>query len=490
MKKGTYTIGSLIILLIAAFIFVLVPMFAGGRKNKQIPAFGKYDGTEIRYEQGTDFANYVTQYAESYKNRNIQISNSDYYYLFNSAFNTTVMRIAFTKAVNKSGYIVPESAVNRAMMPYFTDETGKYSSKVYKLADPQRVAELKKDFQETLIAMRYQEDLFGSSETLEKKSLYGLKTSDSEVSFLQSLNDEKRKFNMVSFNMNNYPDSEKAAYGKENAEKFAKYDFSVITVADKSKAETAAKRIANNEITFVDAVSEYSQKSYTNDSGKMNSKYAYQISGALQNEKDFEALKILKADEISSVIQTKIGYSIFKADSDPSEADFTDSDTLKTVQNYINSNEATVIEDYFNSQAEKFASSAKETSFDSACKKFGLTKLSVPEFPLNYGNVSAAAKLDTSIEGLSGAATNENFLKEVFSLAKGEISKPVTNGRNILVLQLAETIKNTDAPVEKDALIDEITSYDQSASQTVLLASKKLENNFSEVFFKYIMADN
>ena len=489
MKKGSYTIGSLIILLIAAFIFVLVPMFSGGRKGKQIPAFGKYDGTEIRYEQGTDFANYVTQYAENYKSRNIQISNSDYYYLFNSAFTTTVMRVAFTKAVNKSGYIVPESAVNRAMMPYFTDETGKYSSKIYKLADPARVAEMKEQFQETLVAQRYQEDLFGSYETLGKEAMYGVKTSDSEIAFLQSLNDEKRKFSMVSFNMNNYPDSEKAAYGKANSDKFTKYDFSVITIAEKSKAEACAKRIANNEITFADAVSEYSQKSYTNDSGKMNSKYAYQISGSLQNEKDFETLKALKADEVSSVIQTKIGFSIFKADSDPAEADFSDADVLKTVQNYINSNEATVIEDYFNSQAEKFIASAKESSFDAACKKFSLTKLSVPEFPMNYGNVSAAAKLDTSIEGLSGAATNENFLKEAFSLAKGEISKPVTNGRNILVLQLAETIRSSEEPVEKGALIDEITSYDQSASQTALLASPKLENNFSEVFFKYIMAN-
>ena len=55
MKRGFYTIGSLIILLIAAFIFVLVPIFSGGRTGTRLPPFGSYDGTEIRYEQSSDY---------------------------------------------------------------------------------------------------------------------------------------------------------------------------------------------------------------------------------------------------------------------------------------------------------------------------------------------------------------------------------------------------------------------------------------------------
>ncbi|MDE5899144.1 MAG: hypothetical protein K2H09_07790, partial [Treponemataceae bacterium] len=70
MKRSVYTIGSLIILLIAAFVFVLVPIFSGGRASKRIPPFGKYDGTEIRYEQGTDFTNYLSLAADSYKRQN------------------------------------------------------------------------------------------------------------------------------------------------------------------------------------------------------------------------------------------------------------------------------------------------------------------------------------------------------------------------------------------------------------------------------------
>lgn len=490
MKKSAYTIGSLVILLIAAFIFVLVPIFSGGRTGKRAPAFGKYDGVEIRYEQGSDFANSVTQLADNYKNSGNQLSSQDYYYLFSNAFNSTLTKIAFTKAVEKSGYIVPENAVNRAMMPYFTDETGKYSQRVYRNADPQRVQDLREAFIETLVVNRYQEDLFGSYETLGKESIYGTKTSEAEIKYLQDLNNEERKFNMVSFDMNNYPDSEKATFGKENADKFKKYDFSVITVSEKATAETVSRRIANNEITFSDAISEYSQKSYTNDSGKMNNKYSFQIEGTIKNKDDFSKIQNLKTDEISEPIQTTIGYSIFRADSDAEDADFSDEDTLKIIYNYINSNEASRIEDYFNAQAEKFIASSKNGNFDSASREFNLKKIEIPAFPLNYGNVGAALKLDTSLEGLSGAATNENFLKEAFSLSEGELSKPITNGRNILVLQFTGTENSAEEPAAPEALQDEIDSYDAVSAQTALLSSPKLENNFNNVYFTYFMNGN
>ena len=97
---------------------------------------------------------------------------------------------------------------------------------------------------------------------------------------------------------------------------------------------------------------------------------------------------------------------------------------------------------------------------------------------MNYGNVSVEDKLDTSLEGLSGAATNENFLKTAFSLEKNEISKPIVNGRNILVLQFTGS-------EEQNA--DEQTPFDSSYAQTALLESPKLKNNMSEVFFNYIM---
>ena len=274
MKRSVYTIGSLIILLIAAFIFVLVPIFAGGKVTNNLPAFGKYDGTEIKYEQNSDFANYVARYAEYYKNQGIEINNSNQVYIFNYAFNTTVTQLAYQKAVKKSGYTVPVTAVNRAVRPYFFDETGKFSQKLYNVAlkdRPDDIANLRADFKSTLTTQRYAEDSFGGQTVLGKDVLYGLKNNSKEAAFLAEMDNNQRTLNTVSFNMADYPDSEKAAYGKANPQKFIKYDFSVITVSDKGKAASLAKRIKGNEITFADAVGE-SQKSYSNDSGKINSK--------------------------------------------------------------------------------------------------------------------------------------------------------------------------------------------------------------------------
>ena len=492
MKRSVYTIGSLIILLIAALIFVLVPIFQGGRIGNRLPAFGKYDGTEIRYEQNTDFYNYVARYADYYKQQNIEINNSNQFYIFNYAFNTTVSQLAYKKAVTKSGYKVPATAVNRLMKQYFLDETGNFSQKLYNTQvhnNPDAIAQMRSDIEATLIANRYADDSFGGQTAFGSKTLYGLKLSDNEANFIQEMGNGQRSFNMASFNMADYPDSEKVAFGKANAEKFVKYDFSIITVADKSKAASLLKRINGNEITFADAVSE-SQKSYSNDSGKINSKYHYQIQKFLKNADDMNTLANLEVDAVSEPVETTVGWSIFKADSKALQPDFSDTATVRTVYNYLTANEYSHIENYYNETAKAFASVAKARGFNAACSQFGVKNISIPAFALNYGGLSVVTKLDTSLEGLSAADSNENFLKTAFSLKNGEISEPVTNNKNIIVLQLKEKDLKNANPIPAEALEDELSNYDSNSAQTALLSSDKLKNNVQEVFFNHMMNNN
>lgn len=492
MKKGVYTIGSLIILLIAALIFVLVPIFQGGRMGKRLPSFGKYDGTEIRYEQDTNYYNYVARYAEYYKNNGIEINESNQIYLFSYAFNATVTDLAYKKAVAKSGYKVPATAVNRAIKPYFADEKGVFSQKIYNTSvnnNPDRVAALRQDIESSLTSNRYAEDSFGGQTAFGKTTLYGLKVSNAEVDFIQKLGNDQRTFNLASFNMSDYPDSEKVAYGKANSDKFVKYDFSIITVADKSKASSLLKRINGNEITFADAVSE-SQKSYSNDSGKINSKYHYQIEKFLKNSEDMAKLSALEEDAISEPIETTVGWSIFKADSKAVQPDFSDTNTVKTVYNYLTANEFSHIEDYYKETAKAFASVAKARGFNAACRQYNVKNIAVPAFALNYGNLSVLSKIDTSLDGLSGADTNRNLLKTAFSLKDGELSEPITNYRNILVLQLTKSAIASASPIPAEAMIDELTNYDVSSAQTALLTSDKLENNVQDVYFNYFAKNN
>ncbi|MCK9169148.1 MAG: peptidylprolyl isomerase [Treponema sp.] len=489
MKKSFYTIGSLIILLISAIVFVLVPAMLGRANKNKLPAFGKYDGKEIRYEQGSDFADYVSRYADMLKNQGQEVNTQSYYYIFNYAFNATVQKMAFSSAVRKSGYVVPQSAINRAMLPYFSDSNGKYSPKLYKETPASSIESMQKDFRNTLTTSRYSDDCFGSQDTVGKEALYGLKSSSAETAFLQNVGKNKRAFNMVSFDMKDYPDSEKAAYGKANAQKFIKYNMSVITCEDKAKAESVSKRLANNEIKFADAVGEYSKKTYSNENGKLTDEYYYQLEKIIKNADDLKTVAALSKGTTSKPVETSEGFSIFYADNNAVQPDFSNDATIKDVYNYLNTYEAGHIEDYYTEIAKNFAAAASAKSFDDACRQFNLTKTELAAFPLNYGSVSLAGSVDTKNTALSGADTNENFLKTAFTLKQNEISVPVVNGKNILILQLTGE-SSEETPAEASTLKSETGNYDQSSASSALMKSPKLENNLMSVFFNNFMKNN
>ncbi|MDE5899384.1 MAG: peptidyl-prolyl cis-trans isomerase, partial [Treponemataceae bacterium] len=400
----------------------------------------------------------------------------------------TVRQLAFAKAVLKSGWSVPRAAVNRAMMPYFTDETGAYSARVYKQADARQVEELRSRFEEDFQSRRYADDIYGAAETLGGGRLYGLKISEKETDFLRAQNEEGRAFQAAVFSTSDYPDSEKKAYGAENAQKFIQYDLSVITCADKAKAEALAKRLADEELTFDDAVAEYSRKTYSNDSGKMSSRYGYQLSRIIPDDADFAAVTSLETDALSAPVQTSVGYSIFRADSSPVLPDFDSAADISTVSNYLTAYEYSIIEEYFVEKAERFAEEAA-AGFKTAASRAGAAVVDIPAFPLNYGNVSVLESLNTSIEGLSGASTNEHFLSTAFALEEGEVSKPIVNGRNILVLKFTGTEAN-DEPAPADAVAAELSDYDVYASEKALFESPKLKNNFNDVYYSYFYAGN
>lgn len=486
MKRSIYTAGTVIFLLIAAGIFVLVPIFSAGIGGKRMPAFGKYDGTEIRYEQGSEFADYVSNYAENYKRMNRDMNDVIYKIIFRYAFNATVKELLCKKALRKSGYTVPAAAVNRAMRPVFNDENNNYSQRLYKQADPQRVADLRASYEKSLLIGRYDDDLFGGSEVFGKKPLYGIKTSDQEIQFIQNMSAEQRAFKAAAFNMNDYPDTEKSAFGAEHADKFIKYNLSIINCDDKAKADTLVKRLANAEIAFFDAVGEYSQKSYSDEDGKLRDNYAYQIEKLLVNAGDMEKIKALTEDGTSDVMQTSVGYSVFHVDGAAEQADFSDEETLKAVYRYLTTYEFSRIEEYYTKQAEAFIAAAKERGFSDACTTFGLKESSIPAFPLNYGNLSVLNTFTAELTALSAAAKNEMFLKAAFALNEDEVSEPLVMDKDIVILQRIAAEKNAEA-IPAEAIADELKNYDKASGEAAITSNPKLEDNLDAVFENYIM---
>lgn len=486
MKKGlSYSIASVIILVICLIAFVLPSTLAGGQNSEKLQPFGKYNGKKIEYVQGSDFANYVSYYGQMMQAQYGQLNDTLYYQVFNYAFNSAVTKIAYGEEVKNSGYVVPTAEINRELAKNFYDENGKYSSKLYKQTPAAEINKMKDDIQSNLISSRYYDDIFGSSvQFLGSEKMFGIKQSSKEVEFLKDYNKNQNGFNMVAFPLSSYPQEEKVIFGKNNAAKFNKYDLSLVICEDSATAEKALTRVNNEEITFTDAVTEYSEKSYSDTEGKMTINYQYQIENILANPEDLAKIANLKKGNKTDVIETKSGFAFFLANEDSITPDFTNADVIAAVQSYLSTYENSVIENYFIEKAKDFTNTVATSSFDAACEKFAVTKQEIAAFPLNYGNVEIAAPLNTSIEALSGADRNDDFLKTAFSLKENELSKPLVLNNNIVVLQ------NTAKTIAEDSDIDiasEVESFNEITVQDSIMQSNKLENNFFEVYYSNFM---
>jgi parvulin-like peptidyl-prolyl isomerase len=491
-KNRALWIGSIIVLVFAAASFIFIPTVsrAGGGAGGRAP-FGYYNKKPIEYTAGSFFARMVEQYKNQMQQPGQQESADLLFRIFQAAFNTTVYNEAFSFAVEQSGYIVPEKAIARRMTPYFYDANGVYSPRLFANASQSQKIELSKEIARELVYQRYFDDVFGAdSEKIEENALYGRKTAANEINFLSRLGAVERSFELASFNVSAFPESESESFARAHDELFTEYDFSVITANTEEEAKAVLNQISNNEILFEDAVKDISVKFYSGDDGKLTSPYQYVLKNIVSGEENFSKLTALETGALSGVIQTSNGYSVFRADAPSKTPDFADETVKRAVFNYLRSYERSVIEDYFINAANDFAAAAARNGFLSACGEFGISRIEVPAFPLNYGNSELFAIVPTTIAELSGAQTNEKFLQTAFALRDGEISSPVVLGDNVLVLKmLAETQKGEDLNAAEWIIPDRARQFDMNALETAVMADEKLKNDFVNVFFTNYMGN-
>ncbi len=495
MKKGVlYTFGASIILIICFIAFVLPTSLSKAADQQEGLVFGKYNGKKISYEYNSDFTNFLSQYAEMYRNQGIDINSNNQMTLYNYAFNSTVAKYAQEDALKNAGYEVPQASIDRKMKNYFSDTDGKFLKKAYLQADPAYIQSITDSIVETLYTGRYYDDYYGSSETFGGYKLFGLKSSEAETEFFDTFGNDLRNFKLAVFDTSDYPKSEQATFGKANSSKFVKYDMSIITVETKDIADKVASRISKGQITFEDAIAEYSDKNYSTSDGKLSNNSQYQIENILEDKDSILQITGLAQDEVSPVLQTIVGYSIFKNNASPIQPNFDSDDTLSDVQNYITTYEKTVIEDYYTQIAKNFTTEAKKTDMETAAQNFeNVTISEITEVPLNYGSVSMFNIMDTSAETvLASADTNEEFFKQAFSLKLNDYSAPIVLSGDIAVLQYTESVEKEASEEEEDqsGYGIYISQIDQSSSQAILFNSPKLENNFITVYFENFLNYN
>ena len=488
MKKGVlYTFGASIILIICFIAFVLPSSLSKTAQQQEGLVFGKYNGKKISYEYGSDFTNFLSQYAQLYRNQGVEITQSNQMTIYNYAFNSTVVKYQQEEALKAAGYEGPQDSINLKLKNYFKDSDGKFSMKAYKQADPSYIESLTDSIKESLYTGRYYDDYFGSTDSFGGYHLFGLKSAEAETAFLDTFGKEKRAFNLVIFDTGNYPESEQIKYGKANPDKFTKYDMSIITVEDKDTASKVISRISKGQITFEDAIAEYSEKNYSDSDGKLTNNSQYQIENILKEKEDLSKITALAQDEISPVVETLMGFSVFKNNGNSTKPDFENEDTIKDVQNYISIYENSVIEDYFADMAKSFIKDAKASDLETALANYDNASLQeLPAFTLNYGSSPIYEAMDTnSNTTLATADKNEDFLKQAFTLKLNDYSDPIIIGGDIVVLQYtgSETVEKAEDAEPSDYSTN-LVEFDQTTAQNIAFQSPKLENNFISVYFE------
>jgi len=477
IKKVLLSIGSIVLLGVIAVAFVFSPSLMPGQDGT-LPPFGSYNGKKIEYIQNSLFANLVENYSNQMEANGQPVDTSTLYTVMNQAFRDTAMRLGYEDEVTQSGYIAPDSLIERKMLPYFSDENGVYSPRVFRdTADGTKI-EIKNAVESQINYDLYSEDVAG------------IKTATNEMAFIEDMDKNQRSFNMVSFNTADYPKEAAADFGHENAELFTQYNMNVITLNTENEANKIAEQIKNSELTFADAVSVYSIDQYGDEEGKLKNKLHHQLKTIIKSEDVFNALIELESGTTSDVIETSTGFSIFTATSLPQNPDFTNATTVDVVYNYMTIYEAGIIEDYYADIAKDFVTVALIDGFDTAVADFDVEKIEVPAFPINYGNNQLLGIVPSSIvTQLANAQTNEQFLKTAFSLTEGKLSKPIVMGTQVVVLTLNEEI--ADDTEEDDTLSlmypYYVSQFDNVAIQSHFMRSDKLENDVTNVFFSHFL---
>jgi len=476
-------LGTFIILVIVIVAFVLVPAIVPSAGGYDVDlTFGYYDKVPISYVPGNYFAQYYEMVAR-YRQNTMNSENYSFanYQIWREAFEGAAVHTAMLHEIKKSGYTAPAEIVDRnvARLPQF-QENGRFSQALYRRMDDNQRLSLWRQIQEETAKEHFRADVTG------------LLTPAAEGEFIGKMAAIQRSFDMTTFSVDAYPESEYEAYIQEHPDLFRSVNLSIITVnSNEKEARKILDSIKSGETTFEDAARSYSKDGYAERGGDMGIRMVHELSIDIPEESEREKVIALARGEYSDIIKTDTSWFFFHANEAVQEADPSDSAVLEKVRSYVRNYERGRMEDWAIAQADSFIEIAKEIGFDEALAEQAMEKRSFGPIPLNYGNVDLFTTLASqSIAELSSAASDENFWEVAFSTPVASPSRPVVQGSNVLVLWVTE-----ETEVEAEAIESIVSIYNSYwlsyASETALqqhfLNSPKMEDKFIDIYFRYFM---
>ncbi|MBN1834261.1 MAG: peptidylprolyl isomerase [Spirochaetales bacterium] len=477
---------SVLILVVIVITFIGLPAVrdpgaSGGRIE-----FGSYRGEPIEYFPGNYLAERVVAVDEQLRGEaGAEESDADLemrsYRVWRTAFEQTVLHTAVLYEAQEGGLYVSTDRQQREFI-----RNGPYSmggllneERFRRLSKAEQDAALKL-FREQLIREQYLRDF-----------LENPLQSPAEISFFRQMMNEQRRFTVVGFPFDDYPEQEVRTFGEANRELFRRIKLSRILIkAGEREAAEVRSKLEERSASFEELARTQSKDLYAEKGGDMGWRYYYDLEGDFESTEPLETIFSLAEGALSPVLESRFGWVIYRADSPVLSLDLNDPEAATTVRDYIMRYEKGSVEDYIITQAQSFRSRVDEVGFTGATLEESYATGLTDYFPLNYQEIyflapvrSLAGNLD-----LASASYSEPFFVAAFGLGIGEVSQPVLLDDQVVVLRLDDVREPPQRQL--DLLEDYYDFYAgqalESDFQNILLDPEYLEDNFNETFYQYV----
>jgi len=488
-RPGIY-IGSVVILILISITFIGGDFISGGgfRGGGDDFVFGYYDKVPISWVAGNMFSQFYEQIKFDYQR---QGRNVDDYMtsarIWRQAYEQALVHVAILNMLKKSHYSAPEKMVDRAVAQlHYFQNNGRFSSTLYNQMPEARRLAIWRQTKEELAKIHF----FGD--------LSRLTVPSGEVEFVSNMAVPMRSFDVYSFSVDAYPESEYIAFAEENSQLFGQIHLSRITIpGSEREAKRVLASIKNGSTTFEDAARANSQDGLAERGGDMGNRFIFELDAEIPNEDSRKAIISLRNGEFSDVIQVTNGWAFFRVENALTEADFEDIGVMQRVRSYLSSSQRGRMEDWAINEANAFIEEAGETNFDSAARARFLQKQSFGPLPINFGGVDLFPAIDhATIDGLTGQdlqniSRNETFWRIAFSAHINTASEPLVQGSNVLVFipteeeDTNEMYQNYITSMYASNWLGQVS--DQSFVQYFLHNGKASdEKSFWDAYFRYL----
>ncbi len=441
-------IGTIVILVIVVIAFVFAPLIeaAVGSSSELNFTFGSYDGEDITLANGNYFANQISVIQQNYSREQM----SDIFaimQIYRQAFDNTVIHTAKMKEMEKAGFVLPNSMVDKAIisLPNFQQD-GVFSATAYNATPSDRRMIISNSIKEQITSGTYD------------RVMGNLRISANERKFIDAMNNSVRSFEMASLPISAYPAGEVRSFAENNPDLFKQIHLSVITLNSSQRdANNLLESIKKGTSSFEDAARNRSNDAYAGTGGDMGIKIAYELNAEIPLEYQ-QSIFSLANGELSSVIQVPNGWAFYRMEESAQSLDLNNADNLARVRSYITGYERGRMDDWLIERADAFIAAADRDRFSETAAALAYEGFKTNTFgplPLNYGNSEVFAKISESgITELSYAANDINFWTHAFKTPINTISEPMIVGDNVIILRpTSETIGTENAEAEENVYL-------------------------------------